>query len=129
MASKTVSGGAEPGLSVPTPRHERLTRRAWAMVLLLLVSYPVAYLVGTAAMAALEVPEGELLSTAGVVGWLAASGVLALMVLPAVAGVLIGRRAVRAGGRWPARAGVAVNAGLLVWLVLSALTQLVVGSR
>ncbi|MGF1663132.1 MAG: hypothetical protein ACFCVG_11825 [Kineosporiaceae bacterium] len=95
------------------------------MVPSLVASYVIAYLLGVLLTILLDVPEGELLSTAGVRGRLAAVLVLVVMVIPPVAGVVLAARALRGGA--PARAPLAVNGVLLLYLLVVSITQLAVG--
>jgi len=110
------------------PATARLVRWSWVMVGLLLASYLVAFVVGTLLMHALDVPEGELLTTAGALGWLAALLVLAIGVAPLVAGVVLAGRAHRRGVGRSALLPMVVNGLLLAWLVLSTVLQLVLVS-
>jgi len=106
------------------PAAHRLVRWSWAMLPLLVVSLALAYGGGTLLMRALDVPEGELLTTAGLAGWLAALLVLAVSVAPLVAGVLLARRAVQQGAGRAGLVPLFVNGLLLAWLLLSAFLQL-----
>lgn len=124
MSTKIAIRETAPRPFVPRWRRDRLTRRAWVVVVFLPVLYLAAYAVGTGLMALLDVAEGELLISAGPVGWVAALAVLTLMVAPAVVGVVLARRARRAGGGRAARAALVVNAVLLAWLTFSSLAQL-----
>jgi hypothetical protein len=112
-------------------RASRLTRWAWLMVPSLLASYVLANLLGTLMLGVLDVPEGALLGTAGVLGGLAAVLVLVITVAPPAAGVMLARaaRRVSAGGRTGGSAGVAlaVNGALLLWLLVTQSAQLVIG--
>lgn len=73
-----------------------------------------ATVLGYAAMAWLDVPDGELLVTAGIKGWAAALVVLAVLASPLLVGVLYGIRAVRD------------HAGPIGWGALAASSVLVV---
>jgi hypothetical protein len=73
-----------------------------------------ATVLGYTAMAWLDVPDGELLMTAGVKGWVAALIVLAVLASPLLVGVLYGVRAVRD------------HAGPIGWGALAASSVLVV---
>jgi len=91
----------------------------------LVVSYVVAALVGFAVQDALGLDEGDLLSEAGVRGWIAASFLLLLLVLPPIAGVVLGVAARRRGERRLATAAVVLNAGLASYLLVSVVLQLI----
>lgn len=73
-----------------------------------------ATILGYTAMAWLDVPDGELLMTAGIKGWVAALIVLAVLASPLLVGVLYGVRAVRD------------HAGPIGWGALAASSVLVV---
>jgi hypothetical protein len=73
-----------------------------------------ATVLGYTAMAWLDVPDGELLMTAGIKGWAAALLVLAVLLSPLLVGVLYGVRAVRE------------HAGPIGWGALAASLVLVV---
>ncbi|MCU0266603.1 MAG: hypothetical protein MUC45_10925 [Actinomycetia bacterium] len=78
------------------------------------LSMVAATVLGYAAMAWLDVPDGELLMTAGIKGWAAALVVLAVLASPLLVGVLYGIRAVRD------------HAGPIGWGALAASSVLVV---
>jgi hypothetical protein len=73
-----------------------------------------ATVLGYVAMAWLDMPEGELLMSAGIKGWVAALIVLAVLASPLLVGVLYGIRAVRD------------HAGPIGWGALAASSVLVV---
>ena len=106
------------------PATRRLVRWSWAMLPMLVVSFALAYGSGTLLMRALGVPEGAILTTAGVAGWLAALLVLAVAASPLLAGVLLARRALRQGAGRAALVPLFLNCLLLAWLLLSTLLQL-----
>jgi len=115
-------------LTEPVPRRAVvLTRWAWAMVPMLVVSFVAAFALGTAFMAALGVAEGDLLVAAGPLGWLAALAVLAVGIAPAVVGVVLGLRATRAGGGVLAVSAFVVNGLLALYLAVVQLAQAAVG--
>ncbi len=99
----------------PTSKHGR--REAilslW-MLPAVVLSTVAATVLGYAAMAWLDVPDGELLVTAGIKGWAAALVVLAVLASPLLVGVLYGIRAVRD------------HAGPIGWGALAASSVLVV---
>jgi hypothetical protein len=88
----------------------------------------VAGIVGTILQfAVFDLEEQELLSEAGVWGYVTGFGLLALMVLPASAGVALGVRARRLGERRLGTTGVVVNALIAVYFVLTIAATLVFG--
>lgn len=93
----------------------------------LLVSMGAAYLAGTSLRSALDVPEGELLTTAGWMGWLAAVGVLLIQVAPLVVGVVLAWRARLHGAAGRAVVPLVVNGVLLAYLVVTQAAQLLMG--
>lgn len=101
-----------------TPRASKQGRReailSWWMLPAAVLSTVAAAVLGYAAMAWLDVPEGELLMTAGIKGWVAALIVLAVLASPLLVGVLYGVRAVRD------------HAGPIGWGALAASSVLVV---
>lgn len=110
--SRSVSGGG------------RFTAWSLAMVPATLLGAGLGYAVGTAFMARLGVPEGQVLSSAGIVGWLAATVVLAVMAAAPVAGVAFGVAAVRRGGGQVAAVAAWVNGLIVIVLVAQTLMGL-----
>ena len=105
-------------------RARRFTTWSWVMVPSLVVSYALAYAVGTLLMGALDVPEGQLITSAGGPGWLAGACVAAIGVAPLVFGVALASRALRYGAGSSAKAARVVNGVLLVWLLASQTLQM-----
>jgi hypothetical protein len=103
----------------------RLIRRSWWALAFLFGTFPLAFALGSILMSLLDVPEGELLSTAGALGWLAALLVLAVEVIPLVAGVTLALRARRLGAGPSANAPLTVHAVLLAGLLTTQLLQLI----
>jgi hypothetical protein len=71
--------------------------------------------------------EQELLIEAGVWGYVAAVLLLALMVLPAALGMVLGVRAYRLGERRLGTTGIVVNAVVAAYLVLTVAATLLFG--
>jgi hypothetical protein len=74
-----------------------------------------------------DLEEQELLFEAGVWGYLAGFFLLALMVLPAVVGTVLGVRARRLGERRLGTTGIVVNAVIGTYLVFTFATTLLFG--
>lgn len=91
------------------------------MVPALGLSFVAAELVGAGIQSALDLMEDESLREAGLVGVLAGLGLTALLVLPAVVGIVLGRRARRLGESRLGTSGVVVNAALGGYLVVVSL--------
>jgi hypothetical protein len=91
----------------------------------LVVSYAAATLAGFAVQDALGLDEGDMLSEAGIRGWVAASLLLLLLGLPLIAGVALGVEARRRGERRLATAGLVLNAALAAYLLVSVALQLI----
>ena len=119
---------ARPGGDLQKERSPGRTL-AFASVLMLpalVVSYVAATLVGFAVQDALGLDDGDMLSEAGVRGWVAASFLLLLLALPPIAGVVLGVEARRRGDRRLATAAVVLNATLAAYLLISVVLQLIV---
>jgi hypothetical protein len=131
MSAKS-STQPSPDRKAPTtesmpPRARRLLIWSWVMVPAVLVSYLLAFAVGTVLMGALDVPEGKLITTAGVAGWVAGVCVLGIGVVPSIAGSALARRALRSGGGAWARAALVVNVLLLCYFAVVSLAQMALG--
>ena len=74
-----------------------------------------------------DLEEQQLLTEAGVWGYLAALCLVVLMVLPAVAGIVLGLRGSRLGERRLGATGVVVNALIAAYLVLTGVFTLLFG--
>ena len=74
-----------------------------------------------------DLEEQQLLSEAGVWGYVAAFCLVVLMVLPAVIGIVLGMRGRRLGERRLGTAGVVVNALTAAYLVLTGVGALLPG--
>lgn len=87
-------------------------------------TYLVGWAVGTALGSLLDVSEGDLLTTAGPVGWVAAIGLILLLVAPQAVGLRFGLRARRAGAGGIATAGVAANAIIGAYVLVTGIAGL-----
>lgn len=127
MAVMPRSERSSSGTVDEAARAQRLTK--WALLMLpgTVISSVAAFVVGTLLMAALDVPEGGLLPSAGVRGWLAAVLVGAIMLVPVGCGVVFALRAVRCGGGRAARVALTLNGLVLGWLLAIQVAQLVMG--
>jgi hypothetical protein len=113
----------------PTHRHrfslpEEPGRRAAIQSLLMLAATAaaavVAGVVGTfLQLVVFDLEEQELLREAGLWGYVAGFFLLALMVLPAVVGMVLGVRARRLGERRLGTTGIVVNAVIASYLVFT----------
>jgi len=119
-SSKRLNSGPEHQAA----RAQRLTRWAWLMLPGTIISFVAAFAVGTLLMAALDVPEGELLPSAGARGWLAAAVVGAIMLVPVGCGVVFALKAARCGGGTAARVALTLNGLVFGWLLVTQLAQL-----
>jgi hypothetical protein len=128
VAGKGAAGAESSG--VPAPDSDAQSRRAslftlgsWLMLPGLLVSFAVGYAVGVMFLSAFGLHEGQLLTSAGLGGRLAAVLVLAIGLLPVIFGVVFARRALRLGAGGGAKAALIVNAVILVYLVAVQVVQ------
>lgn len=94
------------------------------MIPTLLVSYVVAYFVGTATQGAFGLAEDESLTEAGMWGVVAGLFLIVLIVVPQIVGIVLGVRARRLGEVRLGKAGVVINAAIAVYLVLATALQL-----
>ncbi len=114
--------------SLPEEPGRRVATWSLLMVAATAASAVVAWIVGTfLQFVVFDLEEQELLSEAGVWGYVAAFGLLALMVLPAVIGVVLGVRARRLGELRLGTTGIVVNGLIAVYFVLTAVGTLVLG--
>ncbi len=106
-------------------------RRAGVVSLLmiptLVLSFTVAELVGAGVQSALDLTEGESLREAGLVGVLAGLGLTAVLVMPAVVGIVLGARARRLGESRLGTPGIVINAAIAGYLVVVSVVGLVLG--
>ncbi|HKB92722.1 MAG TPA: hypothetical protein VKC62_00625 [Gaiellaceae bacterium] len=102
------------------------------MSLLMVAGTGVALLVAGAVgtflqLVVFDLEEQESIGHAGAWGYVAGFFLLALMILPALAGVILGIRARHLGARGRGTAGVAVNALVVVYLVIPAVAFILFG--
>jgi len=91
----------------------------------LVVSYVLAYFVGTAVQHVLGLTEEESLREAGALGVVAGLFLIVLIVVPQIVGIVLGVKARRLGEERLGEPGVVINAAIAAFLVLSTLAQLV----
>jgi hypothetical protein len=98
------------------------------MVAATLAAGLVAWIIGTfLQFVVFDLGEQELLTEAGVWGYIAAVLLLALIVLPAVTGIALGVRARRIGEHRLGTTGVIGNAVVAMYLLLTAAASLLFG--
>ena len=116
-------------MTVAPPRHRvpgrRLAVLSLLMVPALLVSFVAAELLGSAFQHALGLAENEMLTEAGAWGWVAVLFLMALLLVPQIAGIVLGVRARRLDEHRLGTVGVTVNAGIAAFLVLTYVLNLV----
>lgn len=105
----------------------RLTRWSWVMAGLFFVAIAVSGVLGYVVMASFGLPDGALLTEAGLRGWLTAAGLLAVQLAPVGVGSALGARALRLGGGASAGSALAVNVLLGVYAVVVEAFGLFVG--
>ena len=115
-------------LSLPEEPGRRVATQSLLMVAATAAAALVAGIVGTfLQLVVFDLEEQELLSEAGAWGYAAAVLLLALMVAPAVAGIVLGARARRLGERRMGAAGIAVNAVVAAYLTFTVAATLLFG--
>lgn len=117
------SGASGPGRGELSDRARVLTIASWAMLPMFLVTVSVGAIIGKILVAATGLKEGQLLSEAGVTGWLLLILVLIIAVLPLMGGVWLSLKASREGAGAAARAATVVNALLLLAFAGPSLAQ------
>jgi hypothetical protein len=100
--------------------------------LLVVAASPLAMLIGGAIgtflqFVVFDLREQELLSEAGLWGYVAGSCLVALMVSPAVVGIVLGFRGRRLGARRLGTTGILVNALIAAYFVLTGAGTLLFG--
>ena len=114
--------------SLPEEPGPRLATKSLLMVAVTAAAALAAGIVGTfLQFVVFDLEEQELLPEAGVWGYVAGFFLLALMVLPAVVGIVLGLRAVRLGERRLGTTGIVVNAVIAAYLVLTFAATLLLG--
>ena len=114
--------------SLPEDPGRRVATQSLLMVAATAVAAVVAGIVGTfLQFVVFDLGEQELLTEAGVWGYVAAVLLLALMVLPAVTGIVLGVRARRLGEHRLGTTGMIVNAVVATYLVFTVAATLLFG--
>lgn len=114
--------------SLPEDPGRRVATKSLLMVAATAVAAVVAGIVGTILQfAVFDLEEQELLPEAGVWGYVAGFFLLALMVLPAVVGMVLGVRARGLGERRLGTTGMVVNAVIGTYLVFTVAATLLFG--
>lgn len=113
--------------SAPSDRAVRLTRWSWAMVVVFFLDFVAAAVLGTVAVGWLGLAEGELVTAAGLSGWAVVAALAVVELAPAVAGSVLGWRAVQAGGGAMAASALVVNVVLGLYAAAVQAGQLVMG--
>ena len=114
--------------SLPGDPGRRVATQSLLMVAATVVAAVIAGIVGTfLGLVVFDLGEQELLTEAGVWGYVAAVLLLALMVLPAVTGIVLGVRARRLGEHRGGTTGIIVNAVVAAYLVFTVAATLLFG--
>jgi MFS family permease len=114
--------------SLPEDPGRRAATQSLLMVAATAVAAVVAGIVGTfLQFVVFDLGEQELLTEVGVWGYVAAVLLLALMVLPAVTGIVLGLRARRLGEHRRGTTGIIVNAVVATYLVFTVAATLLFG--
>ena len=114
--------------SLPEDPGRRVATQSLLMVAATAVAAVVAGIVGTfLGFVVFDLEEQELLPEAGAWGYVAGFFLLALMVLPAVVGMVLGVRARGLGERRLGTTGIVVNAAIGTYLVFTFAATLLFG--
>jgi MFS family permease len=114
--------------SLPEEPGRRAATQSLLMVAATAAAAVFAGIVGTfLQFVVFDLEEQELLPEAGVWGYIAGFFLLALMVLPAVVGMVLGVRARRLGERRLGTTGIVVNALIATYLVFTLAASLLFG--
>jgi MFS family permease len=115
-------------LSLPAEPGRRTAAWSLLMVAGTAVALLVAGVVGTfLQLVVFDLEEQESIGHAGAWGYAAGFFLLALMTLPAVAGIILGIRARRLGERHGGTAGFVVNALIVAYLVIPGIAYIFFG--
>ncbi len=115
-------------LSLPEEPGRRVATQSLLMVATTAAAAVVAGIIGTfLQFVVFDLEEQELLPEAGVWGYVAGFFLLALMVLPAVVGMVLGVRARRLGEHRLGTTGIVVNALIATYLVFTLAATLLFG--
>lgn len=126
MTTPAMPAGASPKQYQSQPRRRSTSLTWWslAMIPASVVSAVLAFLLGALLMAATGTPEGALLTSAGLVGWLAWFAVMLTFLSAPVAGVVLAVLARRSGGDGKAILALVVNGCIAAYFALSAVGNL-----
>ena len=123
-----VSSSHRHRLSLPEEPGRRMATQSLLMVAATAAAAVVAGIIGTfLQFVVFDLEEQELLPEAGAWGYVAGFFLLALMVLPAVAGIVLGIRARRLGEHRLGTTGIVVNALIATYLVFTLAATLLFG--
>ena len=123
-----LSSSSRHRFALPREPGRRVATQSLLMVAATAVAAVVAGIVGTIlGFAVFHLEEQELLPEAGVWGYVAGLLLLALMVLPAVVGMVLGVRARGLGERRRGTTGLVVNALIGTYLVFTVAATLLFG--
>ena len=123
-----VSSSSRHRFSLPEEPGRRAATQSLLMVAATVAAGVVAGIIGTfLQFVVFDLGEQELLTEAGVWGYVAAVLLLALMVLPAVTGIALGVRARRLGKHRLGSTGMIVNAVVATYLVFTVAATLLFG--
>ena len=115
-------------LSLPEEPGRRVATQSLLMVAVTAAAAVVAGIIGTfLQFVVFDLEEQELLPEAGAWGYVAGFFLLALMVLPAVVGMVLGVRARRLGEHRLGTTGIVVNALIATYLVFTSAATLLFG--
>lgn len=115
-------------LSLPEAPGRRLATLSLLMVAGTVAATVAAWIVGTFVQSVvLGLEEQQLLTEAGVWGYVAGLFLLALMVLPTLVGIVLGGRARDLGERRPGTTGIVVNGLIGTYLVATTVANLLFG--
>lgn len=122
-----VTSSHRPRISLPEEPGRRVATWSLLMVAATVAASVVAGIVGSfVQLVVFDLKEQELLYEAGVWGYVVGLSLLALMVLPAVAGVVLGMRARRLAEKRLGTTGVVVNTLIGTFLVVNAIGTILV---
>ena len=123
-----VSSSHRHRLSLPEEPGRRMATQSLLMVAATTAAAVVAGIIGPfLQFVVFDLEEQELLPEAGAWGYVAGFFLLALMVLPAVAGIVLGVQARRLGERRLGTTGIVVNALIATYLVFTLAATLLFG--
>jgi amino acid transporter len=124
----SVHGPRRHRLSLPEEPGRRTATWSLLMVAATAGAVAVAFALGNLLLAVVfDLEEQESITHAGTWGYIAGFLLLALMALPAIAGVVLGVRARRLGERRLGTTGVVVNAVIATYFVIPAVAMLLFG--